>query len=153
MLQIAKMDLYANSSTIYPSFPGVLHTMDFGCTGSQNETLRQRGLLLSVWSPAVIPQAERSKTEPLTFVPRAGRMWEGAGRIECGELVREGNSRMAKAGEHKGSGADEEMRSRPQPLRYPGSVRDLLRAAELALLPRGGLGKMRLGKSRCLSSV
>lgn len=88
MLQIAKMFLNADRSTLCP---GVLHTTAFGCTSSQDETLRQRGF------PAVISQAERSKTEPLTFVPRRGRMWTGAGRRECRELVREGSSSMTKA--------------------------------------------------------
>lgn len=97
MLQIAKMFLNANRSTICCSCPGVLHATAFGCTSSQDETLRQRGLLVSVWSPAVVSQAERSKTEPLAFVARTGRMWEGVCRRECGELVREGNCRMTKA--------------------------------------------------------
>ena len=142
------MFLNANRSTICPSCPGVLHATAFGCTSSQHETLRQRSLLVSVWSPAIVSQAERSKTEPLTFVPRTGRMGEGAGRRECGELVREGNSRMTKA-----AGQMRRWEVQPPPLQYPGSVGDLLRAAEPALLPRGELGKMRLGKSRCLSNL
>ena len=58
-------------------------------------------------------------------------------------------------GKHKDSGADEEVRWEVQPplFQHPGSVRDLVRAVEPTLLPGGELGKMRLGKSRCLRNL
>lgn len=52
---------------------------------------------------AIASQAERSKTEPQTFMQGTnrlsggGRMWEGAGRGECGELGGEGDSRASIA--------------------------------------------------------
>lgn len=65
--------------------------------------VHHRDVLASVWSPAIASQAERSKTEPQTFMQGTnrlnggGRMWEGAGRGECGELGGERDSRASKA--------------------------------------------------------
>lgn len=97
----------------------------------------------------LLSHKQNEESEHLTFVPRTGWVGEGAGREECGE--REGNSRVAKTS--TGSGADEEMKSPTSTLLYPGSDRDLWRAAEPALFPWNELGKMRLGKSKYLSNL
>lgn len=55
-------------------------------------------------------------------------------------------------GKHKGREVDEEMSGPASTLSISSIVRDLLRAAEAVLLPQE-LGKMTLGKYRCLSNL